>query len=156
MYILGVGVDVGQKPVAQNVSFDAEGKFQLSILLDVHQLSLGILLSSSGAPEDVGVLNIRGLSSGVLCFDRELKDAGSTLESLDRVDQVTLTESRRGRDLALVERAAEGEDVAILVNVDVEVGVVDVQTIGGLFEVLNKNNGQRTFLDDKGIAILTT
>jgi hypothetical protein len=103
MYILGVGVDVGQKPVAQNVSFDAEGKFQLSILLDVHQLSLGILLSSSGAPEDVGVLNIRGLSSGVLCFDRELKDAGGTLESLDGVDQVTLAEGRRRRDLALVE-----------------------------------------------------
>jgi hypothetical protein len=103
MNIFGVGVDVGQEPVAQNVGFDAESKFQLPILLDVHQLSLGILLSSSGAPEHVRVFDISGLSSGVLCFDRELKDAGSALESLDGVDQVTLAEGRRRRDLALVE-----------------------------------------------------
>jgi hypothetical protein len=32
-----------------------------------------------------------------------LKDAGGTLESLDGVDQVTLAEGRRRRDLALVE-----------------------------------------------------
>jgi hypothetical protein len=74
MDVLGVGVDVRQQPVAQNVSLDAESKFQLPILLNVHQLSLGILLSSSGAPE-----------------------------SLDGIDQVTLAEGRRRRDLALVE-----------------------------------------------------
>jgi len=116
MDVLGAGIDVREKPVAQNVGFNTECKLQLAILLDVHQLGLGVLLSSGSASEHVRVFDVRGLSSCLLCFDRELKGARSTLESLDGIDQVTLTELRRRRDLALVERAAEGEDIAVLVD----------------------------------------
>lgn len=164
MDVLVAGVDVGQKPVAQDVSLDAEGKFQLSILLDVHQLGLGVLLSSRGTLEHVRVFDIRRLSGRLLCLDRKLEGVHSALESLDGVDQITLAELRRRRDLAFVERTAEGEDVAILVDlqiisncrlfrlgvsthVDVEVGVVDVQTVGGLFEVLENIMVSECFID---------
>jgi hypothetical protein len=165
MNILGVGIDVGQQPVAQNVGLNTESKLQLSILLDVHQLGLGVLLSSRGSPEHVGVFDVRRLGGRLICLDRKLKGARGTLECLDRIDQVTLAELRRRGDLAFVEGAAEGEDVAIFVDllivsnhrcfrlgvltyVDVEIGVVNVQTVGSLFEVLNNDMVSECSIDN--------
>ena len=41
---LGVGIDVSQKPVAQDVSLHTEGKLELTVLLKVHELGLGVPL----------------------------------------------------------------------------------------------------------------
>lgn len=172
MDILGGGIHVGQKPVAQNVSLDAESELQLSVLLEVHQLSFGLLLGSRGSLEHVRVVTLGSrLSSRLFGFDRKLEDVHSPLECLDRLDQITLAKLRRRRDLAFVERATEAEDAAVLVNlqivsnvqflelsivtdVDVEIGVVDIKPVGRLFEVLNKVS--ECSFNGRGILIHTT
>lgn len=114
--LLGVGIDVSQKPVAQDISLDAESKLELTILLKVHELGLGVLLCTLGSLENVRVIALCRLGGCVVCLNRELKNADSALESLHGLDQVALAELRWFRDLSLVERTTEREDGAILVD----------------------------------------
>ena len=114
--LLGAGIDVSQKPVAQDVGFNTVGKLKLAVLLEVHELGLGVLLSSRRSLDNVRVVAFGRLSGSLVCLNRELKDSDGTLEGLNRLDQVALAELRRCGNLALVERATEREDRAILVD----------------------------------------
>lgn len=114
--LLGVGIDVSQKPVAQDISFNTVGELKLTILLKVHELGLGVLLCSRRSLDNVGVVAFGRLSGGSVCLDRKLKDSDGSLESLNGLDQVALAEFRRSGDLSLEERATEREDRAIFVD----------------------------------------
>ena len=114
--LLGVGIDISQEPVAQDIGLHTEGKLELAILLKVHELGLGVPLCSGRSLDNVGIFGFGWLSSGLLCLDRKLQNGDGTLKSLNRLDQVALAELRRCGNLALVERATEREDRAILVD----------------------------------------
>lgn len=133
--VVGLGVDVGQQPVVQDVGLDSPGEGQGAILLDVvHQAGLGVLLSARGAGELVGLGSLDTLG-GSLAGHGQGQDAGSSVQGGDGVDEVTLAEGALSRDLSRVEVVTEGEDVAILTNVDVECRVVDIEAVDGLLEV---------------------
>jgi hypothetical protein len=111
--ILSSGIDVSQEPVAQDVSLNTEGKLELTILLEVHELGFRVLLCSRRSLENVGVIAPCWLSSCLVCFDRKLQNSDGTPESLNWLDQVALAELRRCRNISLEERVTEREDGAI-------------------------------------------
>ena len=114
--LLGVGINVSQKPVAQDISLNTVGELELAVLLKVHELGLGVLLCARRSLDNIGVVAFGGLSGGSVCLDRKLKDSDGSLESLNRLDQVALAELRRCGNLALEERATVREDGAIFVD----------------------------------------
>jgi hypothetical protein len=101
--LLGVGIDVSQKPVAQDISLHTVGELELAVLLKVHELGLGVLLRAGRPLDNVGVVAFGGLSGGIVCLDRKLQDGDGSLESLNRLNQVALAELRGCRNLSLEE-----------------------------------------------------
>jgi hypothetical protein len=114
--LLGAGIDVGQKPVAQDVGLDTEGEPELTILLKVHKLSLGVLLCSRRSLNNVGIVGFGWFGSRSVSLNRKLENGNGSLESLNRLNQVALAELRGCRNLSLVDRAAKREDRAIFVD----------------------------------------
>jgi hypothetical protein len=114
--LFGVGIDVCQEPVGQDISLHTESKLELTVLLKVHKLSLGVLLCSLRALDNVGIVAFSWLGSRRVCLDRELENGDGSLESLNGLDQVALAELRGCRNLSLVEGTTERKDRAIFVD----------------------------------------
>jgi hypothetical protein len=114
--ILSSGIDVSQKPVAQDVSLNTEGKLELTILLKVHELGLRVLLCSRRSLENVRIIAFCWHSSCLVCLNRKLQNSDGTPESLNWLDQVALAELRRCRNISLEERVTKREDGAVFGN----------------------------------------
>lgn len=133
--VVGLGVNVSQQPVVEDIGLDSPGESQGTVVLDVvHEASLGVRLSTSGASELVGLGTLNGLG-GSLASDGQSQDAGSSVQGIDGVGEPTLAQGALGGNLSGVKVVTVGEDVAILANVDVESGVVNVKAVDSLLEV---------------------
>lgn len=133
--IVGGSVDVCEQPVVEDIGLDSPSEGQGTVLLDVvHQACLGVFLSTRGALEDVSLGSLDGFS-GSITSNGQRENASGTRESAGRIDVFTLAQRAVCGDLSGEEVVSVGEDVTILADVDVEVGVVDIEAVNGLLEV---------------------
>lgn len=129
-------VDVSENPIDIDICLDPPTERETVALLYVDKTSFRGRNSSGSVLDSVHVgLGLLGL--GLVCGERKLKRAHGGLQSIGGLDSVSLPQCRWS--LALVERITEREHLSIAANVDVEIGIVDVQIIDRLFEVEVRN-----------------
>ena len=118
MYLAAVfGIDVGQEPVAHDISLDPPGKGELALVVyEVDKAGLRLADSSCGLLDGVRLCCVLWLGSCRLSRNWKCEDIDSGLQGGHRLGTITLGQTWRGGDFALVERVSEREDIAITAN----------------------------------------
>jgi hypothetical protein len=126
------GIDIGEEPVDVDISLDPPAERKAVARLHVDKASFRRRYSTGCLFDGVNV-RLSLFSRGTISRHGKLKSAHGGLESLGGLDGISLPQCRWS--FALVERVAEGEHLPIAANVDIEVRIVDVQSVDGLLEV---------------------
>lgn len=109
-------VDIGQEPVAQNVSLNSPGQGQLAVSLNVDKACFWLRYSTLGLLDGEGVLSLFWLRGSRTGRYREVQNADRRLESSDRLNCVTLALGGCSREVPSVEGVSETEDRAVTAN----------------------------------------
>ena len=110
------GINIGEEPVVTDIGLNSPGEVELAILLDVNELGHWVGESTRGTLELEGLGLLHWHSLSALWLDWKLQGLDSTLEGLDGVREVTLSQWVGLWHLSLVEGVSEGEDLAITSN----------------------------------------
>lgn len=131
-----LGINIGQQPVVTDIGLNSPGESKRVVsLAEVDKTSFGVRDSTRGGLEAVVLLgSILGLSGGRTGLNGEAEDVDGALESGNGVGESARDKRALLGDLSGEKVVTEREDLAIL-DVDLEVGIVNVNAVDGLLQV---------------------